>query len=166
MKRLFALLILAFLLTACGGEGETTESAASEVTTEPVTEAATEKPKTEKPKTEKPKTEKPKTEAPETEGSATREQKAALKKAENYLDLMAFSDEGLREQLAFEGFPQDAIDYAMENIMVDWNEQARKKAEDYLQLDMGMSDQSLYDQLIFDGFSEEQVQYAMDNLPE
>lgn len=133
----------------------------------------TESPKTEAPRTEKPKTEAPKTEAPRTEApkmeaavTATREQRAALDSANNYLAFMSFPDEGLRNQLEYEGFPADAIDYALENIVVNWNQQAVKKAEEYLNFSSGMSDQSLYNQLIYEGFTEEQAQYGIDNMSE
>lgn len=96
-------------------------------------------------------------------GSAGRQQRNAVESANNYLSVMPFSDKGLRDQLAFDGYPQDAIDYAMNNISVDWNEQAVKKARQYDEL-MGMSDAALYDQLIFDGFTPEQAQYGVDHL--
>ncbi len=51
----------------------------------------------------------------------------------------------------------------MDNIDVDWNEQAVKKAEDYARL-MDMSNQGIYDQLIFEGFSPEQAQHGIDNM--
>ena len=76
---------------------------------------------------------------------------------------MAFSDEGLREQLAFEGFPQDAIDYAMENITVNWNEKALEKAENYLDL-MAFSDEGLREQLAFEDFPQDAIDYAMENI--
>lgn len=95
--------------------------------------------------------------------NASREQKNALSKANDYLDFTAFSKSGLYEQLLFEGFPEDAAQFAIDNIVVDWNDQALKKAIDYLDF-TSFSDQSLYEQLIFEGFSDEQAQYALDNL--
>ena len=59
-----------------------------------------------------------------------REHRNALSSAENYIKTgMGFSEEGLANQLEFENFPQDAIDYAIENIVVDYNEQALISAE-------------------------------------
>lgn len=99
----------------------------------------------------------------EAEVDVPREHRNALKKAESYLSWAGMSEEGLRGQLEFEDFPQDAIDYAIENVEVDYNEQALEKAKSYDSW-AGMSDQGLIDQLKFEGFTDEQAQYAVDNL--
>lgn len=95
---------------------------------------------------------------------AQREAESALGSAKQYLDYSAFSSEGLRRQLEYEGYPQEAIDYAMENIVVDWNEQAEKMAKQYADSGMSMSNQGIYDQLIYEGFSEEEAQYGVSQL--
>lgn len=95
--------------------------------------------------------------------SITREQRNALDTANSYLEYAGFSETRLREQLEYEEFPQDAIDYAMDNIIVDWKEQALMSAESYDEY-ASMSDSRLYDQLIYEGFSDEEAQYAIDNL--
>lgn len=95
--------------------------------------------------------------------SITREQRNALSTANDYLDYSGFSSSRLREQLEYEEFPQDAIDYAMDNIIVDWKEQALRSAKSYDEY-ASMSDSRLYDQLIYEGFSDEEAQYAIDNL--
>lgn len=98
-----------------------------------------------------------------------REHKNALKSAQNYLDLMAFSEKGLFEQLTSEHgdkYPEEAAQYAIDNVEVDYNEQALKSAQSYQEL-MPMSDQELYDQLTSEHgekFTEEQAQYAIDHL--
>jgi len=92
-----------------------------------------------------------------------REHGNALQKAESYLSWSGMSKQGLREQLAFEEFPQEAINYAMENIEVDWREQALVKAQNYDSW-ASMSDQGLIEQLMFEGFTQEQAQYALNNL--
>ncbi|EKU93392.1 Host cell surface-exposed lipoprotein [Alloiococcus otitis] len=100
-----------------------------------------------------------------TDEDLPREHKNALTSAENYLNTgMGFSEEGLREQLAFEDYGDEAINYAMENIEVDWNEQALMSAQNYENTGMGFSDQDMINQLMFDGYTEEQAQYALDNL--
>ncbi|ELB67814.1 TPA: Ltp family lipoprotein [Enterococcus faecium] len=99
------------------------------------------------------------------EESVPREYRNALIKAESYLGWAGMSEKGLREQLEFEEYPSDAIDYALANVDVDYNEQALAKAESYDDW-ASMSDSQLYDQLIFEGFTDEQAQYALDNLPQ
>ena len=100
-----------------------------------------------------------------SESDLPREYKNALKKAESYLGSdFHFSETGLRDQLEYEEFPQDAIDYAMENVEADYNEQAEKAAKSYAESEFAMSDQGVYDQLIFEGFTEEQAQHGLDSL--
>ncbi|MGO2892824.1 MAG: Ltp family lipoprotein [Enterococcus devriesei] len=96
--------------------------------------------------------------------SATREQKNALNNAKDYLDYTAFSKSGLYDQLIHEQYPSDAAQFAIDNIEVNWNDQALQKAKDYLDY-TSFSDQGLYDQLIHEGFTVEESQYAIDNLP-
>lgn len=86
-------------------------------------------------------------------------EKNALKCAENYLKLMAFSEKDLIEQLKFEGFSDSEANYAVNNINVDWNEQAVKCAEFYLKY-TNLSKQELIDQLKFEGFTQEQAEYG------
>lgn len=97
------------------------------------------------------------------ENDVPREHKNALRQAENYLNTMPFSESGLAEQLEFEEYPQDAIDYAMDNINPDWNDNALRQAQNYLDT-MPFSDSDLYDQLIFEGYSDSQAQHAINNL--
>lgn len=96
--------------------------------------------------------------------NSSREYQNAVSKAEDYLDYTAFSKSGLRDQLIFEQFPEDAAQFAVDHIVVDWNEQALLKAQDYLDYS-SFSNQGLYDQLLFEGFTESEAQYALDNLP-
>ena len=99
------------------------------------------------------------------EESVPREYRNALSKAESYLGWAGMSEKGLREQLEFEEYPSDAIDYALANVNVDYNEQALAKAKSYDDW-ASMSDSQLHDQLVFEGFTDEQAQYALDNLPQ
>ncbi|MFJ8065218.1 Ltp family lipoprotein [Psychrobacillus sp. NPDC096426] len=64
------------------------------------------------------------------EASVPREHKSALKKAESYAKTMHMSKAGIYEQLTSEygeNFPPEAAQYAIENIVFDWNENALKK---------------------------------------
>ena len=93
----------------------------------------------------------------------TLSQKNAIKKAENYLDTMAFSKSGLIKQLKFEGFTEEESTFALENITVDWNKQAIKKAENYLDT-MAFSKSGLIKQLKFEGFTEGESTFALENI--
>ncbi|EHU8827511.1 Ltp family lipoprotein [Enterococcus faecalis] len=94
----------------------------------------------------------------------SREFQNALQSAKDYLDYTAFSKQGLYEQLLYEKYPEDAAQYAIDNIQVDWNKNALQTAKDYLDYS-SFSNQGLYEQLIHDGYTEEQAQFAVDNLP-
>lgn len=99
----------------------------------------------------------------------SREFQNALKSAQNYVDLMPFSEKGLYDQLTAEygeQFPAEAAQYAIENLDVDYNAEALESAKNY-QETMPMSDSGLYDQLTSEygeRFTAEQAQYAIDNL--
>lgn len=95
--------------------------------------------------------------------------KNALKKAQSYSDIMHMSKAGIYNQLVSEygeQFPEDAAQYAMDNLEADWKENALKKAESYSDT-MHMSKAAIYDQLISEygeQFTEEEAQYAIDNI--
>ena len=67
--------------------------------------------------------------------------------------------------MLYEGFPEDAAQYAIDSVVTDWNQNALQTAIDYLEYS-SFSDQGLYDQLIYEGYTAEQAQYAMNNLPQ
>ncbi|MGB3159948.1 Ltp family lipoprotein [Carnobacterium sp.] len=98
------------------------------------------------------------------ESEVPREHKNALNNAYDYLDYTSFSKNKLYDQLIYEGYPDDAAQYAIDNVKTDWNKNALQAAIDYLDY-TSFSDQGLYDQLIYEEFTSEQAQYAMDNLP-
>ncbi len=83
----------------------------------------------------------------------------AARMASDYLAYMAFSRQGLIDQLVFEGFTADVAAVAVDSLNVDWFEQAAKSAESYLAY-MAFSRQGLIDQLVFEGFSVEQAVYG------
>lgn len=87
----------------------------------------------------------------------------ALELAERYLEYTFLSKQGLYEQLLFEGYSEDASQYAVDNVKADWQENARLLAQDLLDYS-GISEQGLYDRLTYSGFTEEQAEYAMDNI--
>ncbi|TGO05107.1 Ltp family lipoprotein [Serinibacter arcticus] len=86
-------------------------------------------------------------------------QQNAVDSADNYLSVMAFSREGLIDQLEFEGFSFEDAAFAVDSIAADWNEQAAKSAKNYLDL-MSFSRQGLIDQLVFEGYTQEQAEFG------
>ncbi|MBA8777712.1 Ltp family lipoprotein, partial [Staphylococcus schleiferi subsp. coagulans] len=95
----------------------------------------------------------------------TREQKAALNKAETYSEMMHMSKAGIYKQLTSEygeKFPADAAQYAVDNLKADYKKNALEKAKDYAE-QQDMSTDAIYDQLISsygEQFTEEEAQYA------
>lgn len=83
--------------------------------------------------------------------------------AMSYLDFMAFSRNGLIQQLQYEGYTDNAISNALdllEKYYVSWDTEAVKKAQEYMET-FSFSQQRLYEQLIHDGFTEEQANYGV-----
>lgn len=137
------------------------------VGTEPTKHQETNPPATTAPKpTEPPATTAPKeTEPPATTqppAGPTTGERNALKKANDYLRLMAFSYQGLIEQLKYEGFTTAESTYAADNCGADWNEQALKKAKDYLDM-MPFSYSGLIKQLQYEDYTKSQATYGADN---
>ena len=87
----------------------------------------------------------------------------ALRKAKQYIEMMAFSYKGLVEQLEFENFSHDEAVYGADHCGADWNEQAAKKAATYIDM-MAFSRDGLIEQLIFEGFSEAEATYGVDQI--
>ena len=87
-------------------------------------------------------------------------QENARESAASYLDMSAFSREGLIKQLKFEGYSQKDATYGVDAQKADWNKQAAASAENYLEMS-SFSRQGLIDQLVFEGFTKEQAEYGV-----
>lgn len=85
--------------------------------------------------------------------------KNALKSAEQYLNVMAFSYSGLIDQLEYEGYTAEEAEYAAKNCGADWNEQALLSAKQYLKT-MSFSKDGLIEQLEYEGYTHEQAVYG------
>jgi hypothetical protein len=83
-------------------------------------------------------------------------QKNAVAKAKSYLSFTGFSQQGLIEQLQFEGFSAEDATFGADNAGADWNAEAAQKAKSYTDM-MAFSASGLSDQLVFDGFTPEQA---------
>lgn len=100
---------------------------------------------------------------------ATLSQQNALQAAEEYLQVSAFSEAGLIEQLSSEAGSQyphaDAV-FAVEHLHVNWNEQAVKAANEYLRTS-SFSCQGLIEQLSSEAgsrFTVAQAEYAANKV--
>lgn len=94
-------------------------------------------------------------------GSTTLGERNALRQAQNYLRVMAFSREGLIGQLQYEGYSLSESTYAVDNCGANWYEQAAKKAREYLNV-MPFSKQELIEQLEYEKFTHEQAVYGVE----
>jgi hypothetical protein len=160
MKRLTLIpvaLVAALTFAACGSEADTdtTKDADPATTDESVT---TEKPTT----TEAPTTtETPMTTVPPESSEVTN----ARRSAENYLDMMGFSRQGLIDQLSSEygdQYPVEIATKVVDSLNVDWNAEAVEAAESYVEM-TGFSHAGLVDQLSSpygDQFTREQAEHG------
>ena len=92
-------------------------------------------------------------------------QKNAVRSAKSYLSMSGFSRAGLIEQLSSQygdGYEKEDATVAVDNLSVNWNEQATRSAQDYLEM-MGFSCQGLIRQLSSDagdGYTRAQATYG------
>lgn len=105
----------------------------------------------------------------ETKEKVSAEALAALGKAELYATTMFMSKKAIYSQLIseVEGFGKEDAQYAIDNVVADWNNNALEKAKIY-QETMNMSRKSIYEQLVSEaeGFTKEEADYALKNLPQ
>lgn len=103
------------------------------------------------------------------EASVPPEYRAALRKAQSYSDNMHMSKRRLFDQLTSqygEGFPDDAAQYAVDNVQADWNQNALEKARSYRD-NQNMSNERIRRQLTSEygeKFAEAEADYAIRNL--
>ena len=89
-------------------------------------------------------------------------QQNAVRAAKQYLDYTAFSYTGLINQLVQgDGYTTEDATFAVNNITVDWNEQAAKAAQKYLDY-TSFSHSGLINQLMQgDGYTAAQAAYGV-----
>lgn len=96
-----------------------------------------------------------------------KEYEAAIKKAQSYGRIFHMSKKGIYNQLTseVEGFTPEAAQYAVDNLDMDYMENAYQKAKGYFEK-MNMSKEGIYNQLTssIEGFTPEEAQYAVDKL--
>lgn len=92
----------------------------------------------------------------------------ALEDAQEYVDIMSISEGLLHDYLVSEkSYTEEATHYALDNLEVDYNEEALDEAIAYT-ADYDLEDDKVFDYLVaLNGgkFSPDQAQYAIDNLP-
>jgi len=151
-KRWWALGIAAVLVIAGIAGGESERRSAESTAASSTNKAANEKPA--------------RKHAEQDEPEMTPGQRNALESAEDYVEMMAFSKQGLFEQLsspAGDGYSKADAKFAVEHLDVDWKEEAVEAAKNYLDM-MPMSEQELFEQLTSaagEKFTEEEARYAI-----
>lgn len=90
---------------------------------------------------------------------ATFAQVSAQRSAESYLATGPLSRSSLITQLEFEEHSTADATWAVDQLGVDWDEQAARSAASYLET-MPFSRDGLIDQLVSEGFTQEQAEYG------
>lgn len=84
----------------------------------------------------------------------------AVQRAQQYLQTIPFSHDGLVEQLEYEGFSHEDAVYGADACGADWMEQAVLKAKQYLQT-TAFSESGLIDQLVYEGFTQAEAEHGV-----
>ena len=92
------------------------------------------------------------------------EKRSAIEMAQSYLSTMPFSPSGLYDQLLFEGFSEEDSQFAIDHLIVDWDEMCYETAVSYITNVGGFSKKSLIHQLEYDGFTKKQAKNAVKRL--
>ena len=92
------------------------------------------------------------------------EKRSAIEMAQSYLSTMPFSPSGLYDQLLFEGFSEEDSQFAIDHLIVDWDEMCYETAVNYVTNIGGFSKKSLIHQLEYDGFTKKQAKKAVKRL--
>ena len=157
----------AALISETDNNAENTDKPATQE--EQIKEEPAEEPKEEAQEPVVQEEEAPEAAIPEEDEVVPFEYEQALKSAQNYVDALHFSRQGLKQQLTSEygsGFSEEAAEYALEHVDVDYKEEAVEAAQSYLDA-MSFSRQELKQQLTSEygsGFTEEEAEYALDQV--
>ena len=150
-------------LSGCVSDGVKSDNTNKEVTKIEATQTPVATTEVTQVPTESPE-EKAEREAREFLDSLPIERRSAIEKAQNYLSCMPLSPNGLYDQLLFEGFSEQDSEFAVNCLVVDWDEMCYETAVNYLTNIGGFSKQSLIDQLVFEGFTKKQAKKAVKKL--
>ena len=150
-------------LSGCVTNGTKSDNTNKEVTKIEATQEPTAAPEITPAPTESPE-EKAEREAREFLDSLPIEKRSAIEMAQSYLSTMPFSPSGLYDQLLYEGFSEEDSQFAIDHLIVDWNEMCYETAVSYITNVGGFSKKSLIDQLVFEGFTKKQAKKAVKRL--
>ena len=156
-------LVTVSTLNGCVSNGATADNTNKEVTKIEATQTPAATPEVTPVPTETPE-ERAEREAREFLDSLPIEKRCAIEKAQSYLSHMPFSPSGLYDQLLYEGFSEQDSQFAIDHLIVDWDEMCYEKAVSYITNVGGFSKQSLIDQLVFEGFTKKQAKKAVKKL--
>ena len=92
--------------------------------------------------------------------ASTAGQRNALRSAQSYLRVSAFSKSGLVKQLKYEHFSSSEARWAVAHVRVSWNAEAVQSAKSYLR-SSSFSRQGLIEQLEYEGFTHSQAVYGV-----
>ena len=150
-------------LNGCVSDGVKSDNTNKEVTKIEATQEPIATPEVTPAPTETPE-ERAEREAREFLDSLPIEKRSAIEVAQSYLSTMSFSPSGLYDQLLFEGFSEESSQFAIDHLIVDWDEMCYETAVSYVTNIGGFSKQSLIHQLEFEGFTKKQAKKAVKRL--
>ena len=91
--------------------------------------------------------------------AATENQQKALDKANEYVDTLPLSREGLIKQLEYDGYTTDVATYAADNCSANWNKEAKEMAEQYMD-STTYTYKDMVQQLETEGFTKDQAKFG------
>ena len=91
--------------------------------------------------------------------AATENQQKALDKANEYIDTLALSRDGLVKQLEYDGYSADVATYAADNCSANWNKEAKEMAEEYMD-STTYTYKAMVQQLEDEGFTRDQAKFG------
>ena len=91
--------------------------------------------------------------------AATENQQKALDKANEYVDTLPLSREGLIKQLEYDGYTTDVATYAADNCSANWNKEAKEMAEQYMD-STTYTYKDMVQQLEAEGFTKKQAKFG------
>lgn len=91
--------------------------------------------------------------------AATENQQKALDEANEYIDTLALSHDGLIKQLEYDGYSTDVATYAADNCGANWNKEAKEMAEQYME-STTYTYKAMVQQLEAEGFTRDQAKFG------